>query len=433
MNADDDLLQVKTALPAIDKFKEKALQWASSFDTACLLDSNGFTDPYTSFDLAIAAGTRRLITPQGENAFGELGALLEKEPGWYFGFLSYDLKNDVEELTSANADHLRFPDLCFFQPLHLLLVKGGELTIMSANPDEVLAAIGRMQEMTTTTRQENLLINARFSREDYIATVQAIREHLRRGDVYELNFCQEFYAENASIDPVSLYLALNAISPTPFSGFMKHNERYILSASPERFIKKAKDRLISQPIKGTASRSADPDTDREIIGQLRSDAKEQAENVMIVDLVRNDLTRCSVPGSVKVEELFGIYSFSQVHQMISTIVSNPDPAKGPASLISAVFPMGSMTGAPKFRAMQLIEQYERTKRGAFSGAIGYFTPEGDFDFNVVIRTLLYNAAEKYLSFQAGSAITYDSDPEKEYGECLLKVSGIMSILGKSWD
>jgi para-aminobenzoate synthetase component 1 len=154
-----------------------------------------------------------------------------------------------------------------------------------------------------------------------------------------------------------------------------------------------------------------------------------AENLMIVDLVRNDLAKSSKPGSVKVEELFGIYSFKQLHQMISTVSSIKRENVDPVEVIKNAFPMGSMTGAPKIRAMELIEKYETTKRGVYSGASGYFTPEMDFDFNVLIRSIFYNDTANKLSFQVGSAITYDADPEYEYKECLLKAKAIFEILG----
>lgn len=188
-------------------------------------------------------------------------------------------------------------------------------------------------------------------------------------------------------------------------------------------------KLISQPIKGTAKRGVNEVEDEALKQELRTQAKELQENVMIVDLVRNDLTRSAKQGTVKTEELYTIHSFKQVHQMISTVVCELRDDIGAVEAIKNTFPMGSMTGAPKFSAMQLMEQYELTKRGVYSGAIGYFDPDNDFDFNVVIRSLLYNSAENYLSFHAGSAITYHADPEKEYDECLLKAKAIMEVLG----
>ncbi len=271
-------------------------------------------------------------------------------------------------------------------------------------------------------------IRSRFTENEYKNTVNELKGHIRRGDIYEINFCQEFYAENADIDPLSTFIRLNKISPTPFSSFMKMGHRYIISATPERFLSRRGQKLISQPIKGTYARDSDKQKDEDQKKNLKADEKERAENVMIVDLVRNDLTKSAKPGTVKVEELFGVYSFKQVHQLISTVVCERAEGLSNAQIIENTFPMGSMTGAPKISAMMLAERYERSKRGVYSGAVGYFGPNGDFDLNVVIRTLLYNAENKYLSFHTGGAITIDSDPEKEYNECVLKAEAIIEVL-----
>lgn len=409
--------------PAV--FKSKALQWAASFKTASYFDSNGYSDPYSAFDTLIAAGTSTEIKTFSRHAFNELQSFLDKQQCWIPGFLSYDLKNEIEDLQSSNPDHLNFPDLHFFVPEHLILIKGGEVKVLSSMPD-IIEHIHKSSGSDPINFKGH--IKSRYTHDEYISTVQHLQDHIRRGDIYEVNFCQEFYAENVVLDPVSAFSELNRISPTPFANFFKSGNQYIISATPERFLSKKGNKLISQPIKGTARRSSDPQEDKQIKSELRNNSKEQAENVMIVDLVRNDLSKCAVNGTVRVEELFGIYSFPQVHQMISTVVCDIDPALSNTQLIKRTFPMGSMTGAPKIMAMQLIDEYERTKRGIFSGATGYFAPNGDFDFNVIIRSLLYNAGSKYLSFQVGSAITFDSDPEKEYEECLLKAEAIREVL-----
>jgi para-aminobenzoate synthetase component 1 len=214
----------------------------------------------------------------------------------------------------------------------------------------------------------------------------------------------------------------------PFSVYLKQQPRYVLGASPERFLKKTSNRLVSQPIKGTIRRGRTTTEDEALKLALRNSEKEQAENLMIVDLVRNDLARSAETGSVQVDELFGIYSFQQVHQMISTVSATARADASLAEILGNAFPMGSMTGAPKIRAMQRIDELEATRRGVFSGAIGYITPDGDADFSVVIRSVLYNATDQYASFMVGSAITYDADPEQEYAECLLKASAMRSVL-----
>jgi para-aminobenzoate synthetase component I len=413
----------------IQNFKQKALKWASLFDVFCYLDSNDFNDQYSKFDCLIAAGAKHQITACAGNAFDELEAFREQHPGWVTGFFGYDLKNETENLTSSNIDHLNFPDLYFFVPQNIIIIRADEIEIIADEPENVFNAI-ESQTGHVPAIYPDVEIQSRFSKAEYLEAIAAVKEHISRGDIYVTNFCQEFFAEDAVIDPLAVFLRLNAISPNPFSAFFKWKDNYILCASPERFMAKRGEKLISQPIKGTARRGQNETEDELIKQELRSHTKEQQENVMVVDLVRNDLTRSAKPGTVKTEELFGIYSFQQVHQMISTVVCELDDNISPVEAAKNAFPMGSMTGAPKVSAMRLMEQYERSKRGVYSGAVGYFSPDNDFDFNVVIRTLLYNQKNKYLSFHAGGAITYHADAEKEYVECLLKVKAILEVLGQ---
>ena len=413
-------------------FKQKALQWASQFEVCCCFDSNEYTDPYSKYDFLLAAGqSNQLDTPTG-NAFSALKEFRQKNQGWIFGTLAYDLKNELEDLSSQHPNPLNFPDLYFFVPKYLLAIKNGQLQILTG-PADLLQTINKYAPYTlsNTKKTYSPSIKPRLNKATYLHKVEELRQYIKRGDIYEINFCQEFFAENAEIDPYEVYLTLNELSPTPFSGFFKIADKYILSASPERFLCKRGPKLYSQPIKGTARRGSNTAEDQQNKSSLKLSSKEQAENVMIVDLVRNDLTQCAVPGSVKVEELFGIYTFPQVHQMISTISCTLQPEIHPVDAIKSTFPMGSMTGAPKVRAMQLIEATEISKRGIYSGAFGYFDNEGDFDFNVIIRSILYNKTNKYLSFQVGGAITYESSPESEYEECLLKASAMIKTLSKS--
>lgn len=407
-------------------FKQKALNWASSFEVCCVLDSNDYTDPYGSFDLILAVGAKTVLNARSADKFAELKTFYEQHKSWMFGLLGYDLKNEVELLSSANPDHLRFPDLFFFVPQYLLRIKEGEAEVLIGDT-AIFDAIERSARIAAAC-EKDISIQNRLTKERYIQTVEMLQQHIARGDIYEINFCQEFYAAHAKIDPAAIYCRLAEVSPTPFSGFFKIKDQYILSASPERFLCKRADQLISQPIKGTAKRSPDPEEDAHIKNDLAKNIKEQAENVMIVDLVRNDLTKSAIKGSVKVEELFGIYGFPQVYQMISTVSCQLDPAIHFIDAIKQAFPMGSMTGAPKVKAMELIESYELSKRGAYSGALGYINPEGDFDFNVIIRSILYRADTNYLSFQVGGAITFAANASDEYEECMLKASAIIQTL-----
>jgi para-aminobenzoate synthetase component 1 len=271
-------------------------------------------------------------------------------------------------------------------------------------------------------------IQQRISKENYLSKVTKMLEHIQLGAIYEANFCMEFYAENTKIDPLEIYKKLNSISEPPFAVYFKNNEQFLMSASPERYLKKEQEKVISQPIKGTAKRFSDSNLDKKSKLGLSENPKEHSENIMIVDLVRNDLSKTATKGSVAVEELCEVYSFKQVHQMISTVVSSVAHTTSPIEILRTTFPMGSMTGAPKISAMNIIETLEETKRGLYSGAVGYFTPNGDFYFNVVIRSILYNAKNQYVSFSVGSAITSLSDPEKEYEECLLKAKAMFEVL-----
>ncbi|MFD1255605.1 anthranilate synthase component I family protein [Mucilaginibacter terrae] len=411
----------------IQLFKQQAMQWAASFEVCCYLDSNHHTGAYAEFDALIAVGVTNEVTAQAGEAFKALAQFRQKYTGWITGFLGYDLKNELEQLTSQNSDNLQFPDLYFFVPKYLLIIRSNEVEIIADNTQQVWELI-HQQNIATPYHFPKLKLQSRFSKQEYIDTFDHIRQHIIRGDIYVTNFCQEFFAEEAFVDPLTIFQELNRLSPTPFASFFKYHQQYILCASPERFMAKRGNKLISQPIKGTAKRGRTIEEDEEIKLALRSNTKEQQENVMIVDLVRNDLTRSAEAGTVRTEELFGIYSFEQVHQMISTVTCQLQEGLSPVEAIRNTFPMGSMTGAPKLSAMQLMEHYERTRRGVYSGAIGYIGPNDNFDFNVVIRTILYNSANQYLSFQVGSAITFDADAEQEYAECLLKAQAILQVL-----
>jgi para-aminobenzoate synthetase component 1 len=411
-----------------DSFKSKALLWSDSFNTACYFDSNNFSDPYSAFGVYIGAGKVAELTDSDKSSFVAVEQFLNSNKGYIPGYFSYDLKNEIENLNSENPDNLEFAKIYFFLPKHSILIRNNEISIFSDDADEVWRAINQTILNQSKEQVSVPKIRGRFNRNEYIQTVREIQKHIQRGDIYEMNFCQEFYSEDVEINPLELFTELNNLSPTPFANYFKIDNQYIISATPERFLSRRGNKLISQPIKGTSSRNSDSTKDRLQKEELLLNEKERAENVMIVDLVRNDLTKSAKPGTVRVEELFGIYSFKQVHQMISTVVCELRENLSNPKIIANTFPMGSMTGAPKIKAMQLADKYERSQRGVYSGAIGYFAPDGDFDFNVVIRTILYNRKQKYLSFHVGSAITLDSDPEKEYEECLLKGKAIRAVL-----
>ena len=417
-------------------FKEQLLYWSQQFREVVVLDSNienNENQLYKSYDLILAVEAFTSIQTDSEKAFEDLYQYQSKANDWLFGYLSYDLKNDVEHLTSQNFDGLEFPDLYFFQPKKIFLLKGNTVEIQYLNmcDDEVESDFEEIIQRKVAHKDcqsEFVDVQQRISKENYLKKVEKMLTHIHRGDIYEANFCMEFYAEEAKIQPIEIFQKLNFISDSPFAVYFKKNQHYLLSASPERYLKKEEDKVISQPIKGTAKRNLDVHLDEQNKIELQNNPKERAENIMIVDLVRNDLSHTATKGSVEVEELCKIYTFKQVHQMISTIVSNVAHTTSPIEILRTTFPMGSMTGAPKISAMQIIEELEETKRGLYSGAIGYFTPTGNFDFNVVIRSILYNSENNYLSFSVGSAITSEAIPEKEYEECLLKAKAMFEVL-----
>ncbi|MDO9137243.1 MAG: anthranilate synthase component I family protein, partial [Lutibacter sp.] len=303
-----------------------------------------------------------------------------------------------------------------------------EADLENINQLQTIVTLSAVEGQNQVAVHRNIKIKLRIHKDDYYKKINTILNHIHRGDIYEANFCQEFYSENSVIDPVEVYQNLNEISKAPFATFLKLKNNYLLSASPERYLKKEGEILISQPIKGTEKRSTTKSVDEKLIKELEQNPKERAENIMIVDLVRNDFSRFAVKGSVKVEELCKVYTFEQVHQLISTVSCSIKNELHPVDIIKNTFPMGSMTGAPKISAMKIMEELEETKRGLYSGAVGYFTPNGDFDFNVIIRSILYNAPKKYISFSVGGAITAKSIPEKEYEECLLKAKAMKQVL-----
>lgn len=415
-----------------ETLRKQLLNWAKQFDEVVWLDSNDHSQKYGSFQAVLAVDAFTAISTDSLNAFDKLKEYQTTTKDWIFGYLSYDLKNDVENLVSVNFDGLNFPDIYFFQPKKIFLFSENtvEMHYLNSVADEIEADWVSISQsvLPFEALRTSIPINTRTQKADYLQKVSSVLEHIRRGDIYEVNICQEFYSEHAQIDPLQVFLDLNKISSSPFAAFLKLDDIFALSASPERYVKKAGASVISQPIKGTAKRSKNRDEDRQLKIRLQNDPKERSENIMITDLVRNDLSRIAEKGSVKVEELCGIYSFQQVHQLISTISCEVSSAVPSVEILRNTFPMGSMTGAPKISAMQIIEKTEDTKRGMYSGAIGYFDPFGDFDFNVVIRTILYHSFKKYVSFSVGGAITINSDPEMEFEECMLKAKAMREVL-----
>lgn len=416
---------------SLGDMKYKVLNWVNRFSIFCFLDNNRYPSSASSLEVLVAAGALETLSGQAGDMLTSFQKRLEEERTWWFGHLGYDLKNETENgLHSALPDEIGFDDLFFFRPRHIIRLHEQQVEIMTVDdPATIWEEIIRFKEVPASDQGSIPAIQSRLTREEYIRQIDQLRAHILRGDCYEINFCQEFFARQVPLQPLAVYRSLSELSPNPFSAYYRNEEKYLICASPERYLRKKGTQLLSQPIKGTSPRyPEDADRDYSSRNALMQSAKDRSENVMVVDLVRNDLSRICLESTVKVDELYGIYTFPQVHQMISTISGELDPSIDFASIIRATFPMGSMTGAPKRKVMELIEKYERTKRGLFSGAVGYITPDGDFDFNVVIRSLFYNETTGYLSYSVGSGITFYSDPEKEYEECLVKAEAIIKVL-----
>ena len=417
-------------LPA--DFRARALQWARQFAHCAYYEHNDLQ--------ASAAGTfaRRLAVARAAPGApttlaqlpGRLGGPATQPP--YCGFITYEAKNELEVLSSNNFSGFDWPTLHFFLPDTCLHWQPDTLQILGAVTDVLPAILAT--EVPALPPPAVPPLRARLPRAEYLRAVACVQEDILNGEVYELNLCQEFFAEHVRLDPVATFWRLNAASPAPYAGFLRYHDHYLFCASPECFLAKHELVITSRPIKGTRRRGATPAADEAQRLALLHDEKERAENLMIVDLVRNDLARLARTGTVTVPELFGTYGFKQVWQLISTVAAELPPGIGLADVLRATFPMGSMTGAPKIRAMQLIERYEASRRGLYSGSFGYVAPgnadagSGDFTFNVVIRSLQYRADTGYLSLQVGSAITHDSVPEHEYAECLLKAQGMLEAL-----
>ena len=427
-------------------FKQKAFQWASNKSPCCFLNSCDFLPQqhpagFGYYDYLIALGSVDEIKIH-KNSFEGLANFYQSQSvknakPWLFGYFTYDLKNEIENLSSENVDSIQFPALHFFVPQVVITVEEN-IPSVYIHPDckewseekilnEIKCTVPLNSSIEEFTGLHDHLIH-KISKQQYIESVENIKKHIFLGDVYELNFCIEMFNDNIEIDIENTYLQITKNSPSPFSCYYSVDDKYLMSASMERFLAKQDRRIFSQPIKGTAPRSNEKSEDEKLKLNLQESIKEKAENTMIVDLVRNDLSRIAERGSVRVDEFCRIYSYSHVHQMISTVSCNMNENLNWIDAMKACFPMGSMTGAPKISAMKLIDKYESTKRGLYSGAVGYVDPFGNFDFNVVIRSLQYNAKAKYLSLMVGSAITAKSDPAYEYEECLIKANALQQIL-----
>ncbi len=401
------------------------IAFAFSQERAQWLRGSGWKENQLDEDYLLAFGTSEILdTSQGLEAF--LSGYKPREH--WFGHFDYDLKNQLEALKSNNEDRVDFPATSFFSPRYLIQKREGHFYWLQGDQQALETELKSFQPADAAGKSNVASLQPRISQTEYLAALDQVATHIQRGDIYQVNFCQEFFAEDADIDPVSLFQALFKRMPNPYSALYRCHGHYALSLSPEGFLSKTGTQLVSQPMKGTAPRSGVPEQDNAFREMLQNSEKDRRENVMITDLVRNDLSHFAAKGSVKVDELCVVKSYPKVHQMISKVRCELKSDSNAMEVLLKAFPMGSMTGAPKVRAMQIIEELESSKRGLYSGTIGYFDPAGDFDFNVVIRTLLYNSEAKYLSCHVGGGITALSQPLAEYEECMVKLGPLQSML-----
>jgi para-aminobenzoate synthetase component I len=414
----------------LDKIKRRMLHWANQSDILLFLDSNEYLHTTGSYECICAIGYQNLIKDE-DAQLSKLKNHFAENRDWLFGHINYDFKNKLEQLNSRHPSKFEFPEISFFTPAIVCYIPREQdvLVIESLTklPSDIWSEILNQHIENSEANNKSIAFEKRIGETEYIDIIRKLQSHILEGDCYEINFCNEAFCSDADINPVSTFKELNKLSKAPFAAYYKLQNQHLICASPERFLRKEGARIIAQPIKGTARRMIDSKQDNHQKKQLQQSIKERAENVMIVDLMRNDLARFCQLGSVKVDELFGLYSFPQVHQLISTISGQLRPEMTLFDALRLAFPMGSMTGAPKIMVMQLIEQYEQARRELFSGCVGYISPEGDFDFNVIIRSIFYNQTTKYLSYQTGGAITFDSIPQQEWEETCLKAEAIEKI------
>ena len=399
-----------------------------------------YFDAHASGTCYLAIGARRSFTWDGtdSDSLSALQAFLHPEGAgtWAFGWLGYDLKNGIERLDSKRPDAIGLPTLHWVEP-RLVIAWGGDKTrceIASGHNEPDAADTLQFVQTACDAAAEALppgpgiTLKPRWEESTYLQRAHRVKKHIQRGDIYEMNLCQEWSADEHLESPWDAFVRLHHFTQPPYAALVQAGEFHVICGSPELFLKRRGDQLISSPIKGTIRRGSTREEDDALAQQLQNDPKERGENVMICDLVRNDLSRIAKPGTVHVPELFGIHRFESVHQMISTVQCTLRDDVTTESILRATFPMGSMTGAPKVRAMQIIDELEASRRGVYSGSVGFFQPNGDFDLNVVIRSLLYNAATPRISMHVGGAITSLSDPASEYAECLLKAEAMMQTL-----
>lgn len=393
--------------------KQQLYALSESTDVFQICDSNGVNAAMNTgkYEILAGYGLQYFLPESSELALHAL-----PEPGkWTFGYIEYP-----ETVLSSLSK------TCFFVPQIVAYILKDErvLHIVNNGVDDAcfqdwLSKLEATPIIPELINIPNFHFNAVTEQADYIRQVNQIKDDILHGRYYEMNYCIEFRAPLASRAFLPYMLRLNERTSAPFAAFARMKHMSILCSSPERFFKKEGQNLLSQPIKGTNKLMNGPENEKQLQA-LKNSEKECAENVMIVDLVRNDLAHVCEAGTIRVDELFGTYPFKTLNHMISSVSGKAKANTTLKTILEALFPMGSMTGAPKLEVMKHIDAYENHQRGIYSGCLGYVSPDGDCDFNVLIRTLVYCHKTESISYKVGSAITFDSEAEHEYEECLLK-------------
>lgn len=353
---------------------------------------------------------------------------ITQENDWIFGWIGYDARLSLERFDGEKQESAGTPVVMLIRPAHVAYVKDKQPVIKKGSWNDQWNHWLEAKTQHADVQHDYIGVqwNAGVSAQEYMHHAADLMRQIHLGNIYEANYCIDFTAHHCLDNPEAAWKKLYQITRAPFSGYAQVANWHLLCASPERYINRNENTVISQPIKGTARRSSDAVEDGRLRNDLAYGVKERSENVMIVDLVRNDLSRIAERGSVRVEELFGVHTFNTVHHLISTVSCRVAAMTSFVDILRATFPMGSMTGAPKLSAMQWIGSHERLSRGTYSGTLGFIEPGGNFDFNVVIRSVLYNSDKHELTCNVGGAITALSDLSAEYDECLLKASAVLS-------
>lgn len=407
----------------LERFKNQLLNISNHFDDFIFLNSNSNV---SNCDYQIVCAFQSSEKFEG-NSINNLVEFYEESKDFIFGNISYDLKDELFGLNSSKKPKVDFGKISFFVPKYLVFIKDGAVEIGVKNESD----FKKFQELLlqSTNKNDQKIQEEHFSpnKAIYLEKFEQVKNHIRLGNIYEMNLCVEFSGRK-KLDMVNLYKNLNEISKASYSGLYKQSENWLACSSPELYLQKTGPTIITKPIKGTIKRGENEIEDAKLKHELLNSEKERNENVMIVDLARNDLSIIAEKASVRVSKLFNIESFLQVHQMVSTIECKLKEDLHPIKAIENTFPMASMTGVPKKRALEIIENIEGFNRGLYSGSIGFFKPNGDFVFNVVIRSILYHQSSFKYTFSVGSAITDKCDAEQEFEECMLKAKALKLVI-----